>query len=121
MSHDCRAVSEAEAMRGVARYQDMYVPVPDIEQCIRFGEEQHGKVYDFAGAFGLPFLQSDNWADDSRWWCSEHTFALIGSGGLWMLDPAEKKRVTPNDLRQCNYPKSPILKPAAALFSTAGE
>ncbi|RJF99007.1 hypothetical protein D3871_11180 [Noviherbaspirillum saxi] len=118
MSHGCRAVDEAVAMQGVAYYQDMYVPVPDIDAAIEFGERQHGKDYDFPGAFGLPFLQSENWQDESKWWCSELNFAQIGAGGLWLLDPDEKTRVTPNDLRQCNYPKSPILKPASAGFFT---
>lgn len=111
MAHGCRArVPMVEAMKGVAMYQDMYVPVPDILAAKRFGDEQNDKPYDWAGALGLAFLASDDWGDDSSWWCSEHNFAQIAAGGLWMLDPAEKKRVTPNDLRQCNFEKSPIVR-----------
>lgn len=111
MTHGCRAnVPLAEAMQGVAMYQDMYVPVPDIRAAIDFGIDQDGKPYDWPGAVGLPFLVSEDWGDDRSWWCSEHNFAQIGAGGLWLLDPEEKARVTPNDLRQCNYKKSPVIR-----------
>ncbi|WP_136420391.1 hypothetical protein [Herbaspirillum sp. ST 5-3] len=116
MTHGCRAVDLAEAMQGIAFYQDMAVPVPDIEGAVAFGEAQHGKPYDWLGALGIPLLMSEDWADNSKWWCSELNFAQIAAGGLWLLDPDEKKRVTPNDLRQCNYQKSQI-KPASAGFS----
>lgn len=110
MEHGCRVVSVSEAMKGIVAYQDMLVPVPDIDAAIRFGERQDGKPYDWAGALGLPFLMSEDWADESRWWCGEYAFAQAGAGGLWLLDPDEKKRVTPNDLRQCNFPKSPVVR-----------
>lgn len=111
MTHGCRArVPMAEAMRGVAMYQDMYVPVPNIRAAQRWGDEQDGKPYDWAGALGLAFLASDDWGDERSWWCSEHNFAQIGAAGLWILDPEEKARVTPNDLRQCNYKKSPVVR-----------
>jgi hypothetical protein len=105
MLHGCRAVSAAEAMQGIVRYQDMLVLVPDLDAAIAFGEAQDGKGYDWAGALGIPLLMSDDWHDDSKWWCSEHNFALLMAGGTVLLDPAEKFRVTPNDLRQCNFQK----------------
>lgn len=110
MMHGCRAVSVDEAMRGVAMYRDMRVPVADIGAAIAFGRAQDGKGYDFAGAFGLPLLASEDWADWSKWWCSELCFMQIGMGGTWMLDPDEQKRVRPNDLHQCNYQKTPIVR-----------
>lgn len=109
MTHGCRAVSVDTAMQGIVRYQDMPVWVPDIDAAIAFGEAQDGKGYDFAGALGIPLLMSEDWRDDSRWWCSELNFAQIMAGGTFMLDPAEKFRVTPNDLRQCFYPKSALM------------
>lgn len=109
MLHGCRAVPVAEAMVGVAAYRDMYVWVPDIEEAIKFGEGQKGKGYDFA-ALALPILASDDWADWNRWWCSELCFMQALIGGTAMLDPDEHSRVTPNDLHQCNYPKSDITK-----------
>jgi hypothetical protein len=109
MNHGCRAVPVAEAMKGIVRWQDMPVWVPDLDAAIAFGEAQHGKGYDYPGALGIPLLMSEDWADDSKWWCSEHNFALLMAGGTFLLDPAEKKRVTPNDLRQCYYPKSALM------------
>ncbi len=109
MTHGCRAVPLGEAMRGVARYRDMSVPVPNVEAAIAFGEDQDGKGYDMAGALGLPLLASEDWADWTRWWCSELTFMQIGMAGTWLLDPTEQKRVTPDDLHQCNFPKSEII------------
>lgn len=109
MTHGCRAVSVAEAMEGIVRWQDMQVWVPDLAASIEFGEDQDGKPYDFAGALGIPFLMSEDWRDDSKWWCSELNFAQIMAGGTFMLDPAEKGRVRPNDLRQCFYPKSALM------------
>ena len=114
MGHGCRAVDLAVAMKGVARCQDMLVEVPDIEAAQAFGESQHGKPYDYAGALGLPFLASEDWQDDSRWWCSEHNFALLMAGGVNLLAPAEQKRVTPNVLFQANKQK---LLPQILKFS----
>jgi hypothetical protein len=109
MTHGCRAADLADAMTGIVRYQDMAIQVPDIEAAIAFGEAQDGKPYDFLGAIGIPFLKSDDWHDDSKWWCSEHNFALVVAGGVTMLDPDEKNRVTPNDLHQCFFPKSALV------------
>jgi hypothetical protein len=109
MTHGCRAVGVAEAMAGIVRYQDMQVAVPDIDAAIAFGEAQDEKGYDFAGALGLPLLKSDDWHDDSRWWCSEHNFALLMAGGAILLDPDENRRITPNDLHQCFYPKTALM------------
>jgi hypothetical protein len=109
MLHGCRAVPLGEAMRGVAVYQDMQVPVSDIEAAIEFGQAQVGKGYDFA-ALALPILASENWADWSKWWCSELSFMQVAAGGTLMLDPNEQKRVTPDDLHQCNYPKGELVR-----------
>jgi hypothetical protein len=83
---------------------------------IRFGRQQDGKGYDWMGAAGIPLLYSEDWSDDRRWWCSELVFVMLGVGGTWLLDPAERTRVTPNDLHQVNLPKLPIIKPASAGF-----
>jgi hypothetical protein len=105
MTHGCRAVPVEVAMKGIVRYQDMPVWVPDLDDAVKFGEAQDKKPYDFPGAIGLPLLQSEDWADTGKWWCSELVFALLMAGGTVLLDPDEAKRVTPNNLRQCNYPK----------------
>jgi len=105
MLHGCRAVPVEVAMAGMVRWQDMPVVVPDLDAAIDFGRAQDGKPYDWPGALGLPLLRSQDWADDGKWWCSELAFALLMAGGTTLLDPQETKRVTPNDLRQCNYPK----------------
>ena len=110
MMHGCRAVDVPAVMIGIVRYQDMQISVPDIEAAQDFGEAQDGKPYDFPGALGIPFLRSDEWSDDEKWWCSEHNFALVMAGGVMMLDPDEKSRVTPNDLHQCYYPKSALMR-----------
>jgi hypothetical protein len=110
MQHGCRDVPVAEAMQGVKQYQDMPVFVPDLKAAIAWGELQSGKGYDFAGAFGIPLLMSDDWEDESRWWCSEHSLKMLGAGGLWLLDPAEHARVRPNDLHILNYPKSALIR-----------
>jgi hypothetical protein len=109
MTHGCRAVPVAVAMAGIKRWQDMPVWVPDLDAAIAFGAAQDGKPYDFPGAFGIPLLKSDDWHDDRKWWCSEHNFALLMAGGTTLLDPDEKHRVTPNDLRQCFYSKGALM------------
>jgi hypothetical protein len=110
MFHGCRVVPLAEAMVGVAAYRDMDVWVADLDAAIKFGQDQDGKGYDYAGALGIPFMASENWGDDTSWWCSEHCFMLVGAGGTWLLDKAEQHRVTPDDLHQCNYPKGDLVR-----------
>ncbi|QNA88537.1 hypothetical protein G4G28_08630 [Massilia sp. Dwa41.01b] len=110
MTHGCRGGAVAEIMQGVVRYRDMQVEVPDIDAAIAFAEAQNGKPYDFGGAFALPLLTSDNWNDDSKWWCSELVFATVMAGGVTLLDPDEMHRVTPNDLYQCFYPKGDMIR-----------
>lgn len=109
MMHGTRIVQVKKAMEGVAFYQDMTVEVPNLTKAIEFGASQAGKKYDFFGAFGIPFLASEDWGDSSKWWCSELVFAMLGAGGLWVLDPAVQKRVTPQDLLDLNYPKTLII------------
>lgn len=110
MTHGCRACTVADVMKGIVRYQDMAVDVPDIEAALAFARAQHGKPYDFAGALALPLLKSDDWGDESRWWCSELVFAMLMAGGVNLLDPDEVHRVTPNDLFQCYHPKTELMR-----------
>lgn len=110
MPKGCRFGPVERAMRGVAYYQDMPVHIPNIEAAIKFGIRQDGAPYDYLGALGIPFLKSDDWADSSKWWCSEHTFAMAAAGGLILLDPEVTHRVTPEHLRMCNITKSPITR-----------
>lgn len=110
MTHGCRVVPVNQAMDGVAYYQDMEVPVLDLSQAVDFGLEQDGKHYDWLGALGIPFLASEDWADDSKWWCSELVFAMVMAGGNFILDPKTKKRVTPQDLLMLNFPKTEIKR-----------
>lgn len=106
MLHGCRVVPLDVAMDGVAKYRDMTIAVPDIDAAIRWGVDQDGAGYDFAGAFGLPFLMSDDWADESKWWCSELCFMQVLKAGVTLFDPDVYKRITPAHLLMCNYPKS---------------
>lgn len=108
MLHGCRVVPVDVAMEGVAYYRDMFIEVEDVQAMIDFGNAQIGKGYDFAGAFGIPFLASEDWADWSKFWCSELCFTQLGAAGVWVLDPNEQKRVTPNDLLQCNFSKTEV-------------
>lgn len=110
MLHGCRVVPEEQAMAGVAMYQDMYVPVRDLAAAVAWGNEQDGKNYDYAGALGLPFLASEDWSDDDRWWCSELNFMQLWKGGTALLDPNISKRVTPFHLHMCNFPKSEVVR-----------
>lgn len=119
MLHGCRAVPVEVAMAGVAVYQDMYVPVPDIDAARRFGVDQDGKGYDFAGALGIPLLMSEDWADDSKWWCSEMSMMQVFNGGTSMLDLNVIQRVTPEHLHMCNYPKSEVVRLRSKIFLNA--
>jgi uncharacterized protein YycO len=111
MTHGCRVVPLATAMKGVAAYQDMEVPIADKSAAITWGLQQDGKGYDFFGAFGLPFLMSEDWADDSKWWCSELVFMQLLKGGAQLqFDPAVDKRITPEHLLMLNFPKTQIFK-----------
>ena len=109
MMHGCRAVPVEVAMQGVASYQDMMIPVPNLHAAECFGWDQQGKGYDYMGAFGIPFMMSEDWGDWSKWWCSELCFMQICMGGNYMLDQNVQKRITPQDLYDCNYPKSVIV------------
>lgn len=116
MSHGCRAGTVAELMVGVVVYRDMLVWVPDLEAAIQFAEKQCDpdppatpKKYDWAGAAGIPLTYSEDWADESRWWCSELVFAIVLAGGRRLFDPAMMKRVRPVDLQMCDYPKSALV------------
>lgn len=109
MAHGCRAGRVDELMIGVAVYRDMKVWVPDIYAAIKFAEDQIGKGYDWVGAVGIPFTYSEDWADESTWWCSEFVFAIVLAGGTRLFDPAMMTRVRPVDLHMCDYPKSALM------------
>jgi hypothetical protein len=109
MTHGCRVVPIDVAMHGVSKYQDMYVPITDKAGALAFGLAQDGKGYDFAGVFGLPFLASEDWADDSKWWCSEHVFMMLGAGGVWLFDSNVCKRITPAHIIMSNFKKSEVV------------
>jgi hypothetical protein len=106
--HGARLVIQPVAMRGVARYQDIYVPVPDIVAMRTFGLAQLGKGYDWPGAIGLPVRRAEDWQDSNRWWCRELVFAMLDAGGAWSLDPAERLRVSANGIGQSDFTKSQI-------------
>jgi hypothetical protein len=125
MTHGCRAGTVDDLMRGIVVYRDMHVPVPDIEAARAFAEAQTGKGYDFAGAVGIPFTYSEDWSDDSKWWCSDECFAIVLAGGTRLFDPGVMRRVRPIDLQMVDIPKTPIQRwqppappgPASAGFS----
>ena len=110
MTHGCRAGTVDQLMDGIVIYRDMQVVVPDIDAARTFAEAQVGKKYDFAGAVGIPLTYSEDWTDDSKWWCSDLTFAILLAGGLRLFDPAVMKRVRPIDLHMPDYPKGPIVR-----------
>lgn len=110
MTHGCRAGTVGQLMEGIVVYRDMQVAVPDIDAARAFAEDQMGKGYDFAGAVGIPLTYSEDWTDDSKWWCSDLTFAILLAGGLRLFDPAVMKRVRPIDLHMPDYPKGPIVR-----------
>lgn len=95
--HGVRYVPERIAMLGIVRYQDMYVPVPDIALMRHFLRQQLGADYDWPGAFGFPVKRAEEWQDPDRWWCRELTVAALAAGGAVI------------DLQQCDFPKSPII------------
>jgi hypothetical protein len=109
MTHGCRADAVAEIMAGIVVYRDMPVWVPDLDAAIAFAEAQAGKGYDWPGAIGIPLTYSDDWSDDSRWWCSDLVFAIVLAGGTRLFDPDVMKRVRPIDLQMVDYPKGPIV------------
>ena len=109
MIHGCRVVPVQEAMQGVSLFQDMTIPIPHIAAAEGFGWDQSGKGYDYFGALGIPFMMSEDWGDWSKWWCSELVFMQTCMGGVYMLDQSVQKRVTVQDLHDCNYPKSAIV------------
>lgn len=109
MMHGCRAGTVDALMDGVAMCRDMQVWVPDLDAAVAFAEAQVGKGYDWLGAIGIPFTYSDDWADDSKWWCSELVFAIVQAGGTRLFDPGVMKRVRPIDLQMCDYPKGELI------------
>jgi hypothetical protein len=109
MAHGCRAGTVGELMAGIVRYRDMPVWVPDLDAAIAFAEAQVGKRYDWPGAVGIPFSYSEDWSDDSCWWCSDLAFAIVLAGGTRLFDPDMMKRVRPIDLHMCDYPKTALM------------
>lgn len=109
MTHGCRAGTVDDLMDGIAVYREMPVWVPDLDAAIAFAEAQVGKGYDWLGAIGIPLTYSEDWADDSKWWCSDLAFAIVLAGGTRLFDPAVMKRVRPIDLHMCDYPKSELM------------
>jgi len=112
MTHGCREGTIAELMAGIVAYRDMKVWVPDLDAATAFAKAQSGKKYDWLGAIGIPLTYSEDWADDSRWWCSDLVFATVLAGGTRMFDPAVMKRVRPIDLFMYDSPKSSLFKAA---------
>ena len=110
MAHGCRVVPEAEAMQGVVAYQDMTVAVDNICDLINFGFDQAGKPYDFAGAFGIPFLMSEDWNDDRSWWCSELVAMMLWQAECRPFDLNVMGRITPAHLYLLNFPKSQFIR-----------
>lgn len=110
MMHGCRAGSVTELMEGVAVCRDMDVWVPDIHAAVEFAEAQAGKKYDWPGAIGIPFTYSEDWSDDSCWWCSDLAFAILLAGGTRLFDPAVLKRARPIDLHMADHPKSALMR-----------
>jgi len=117
MTHGCRAGTVEELMAGIVVYRDMPVWVPDVDAAIAFAEAQCAppppskpKRYDFPGAVGIPFTYSQEWSDDSCWWCSDLAFAIVLAGGTRLYDPAEMKRIKPIDLQMVDIPKGPIVR-----------
>jgi hypothetical protein len=110
MTHGCRAGTVAEIMTGIVVYRDMPVWVPDLDAAIAFAEAQAGKGYDWPGAIGIPLTYSEDWSDDSRWWCSDLVFAIVLAGGTRLFDPDVMRRVRPIDLQMVDYPKSAVMR-----------
>jgi hypothetical protein len=113
MTHGCRAGAVNEVMDGIAVYRDMDVWVPDLDSAAAFAEAQAGKGYDWPGAIGIPLTFSEDWSDDSCWWCSDLVFAILLAGGVRLFDPDVLKRVRPIDLQMVDYPKGPIHRTAS--------
>lgn len=109
MTHGCRVGTVAEIMTGIAVHRDMEVFVPDLDAARAFAEKQVGKGYDWIGAVGIPLTYSEDWADDSRWWCSELVFAILLAGGVRLFDPAVMARVRPIDLQMADMPKGALM------------
>jgi hypothetical protein len=110
MTHGCRASAVDELMAGIAVYRDMDVWVPDIDAARAFADAQVGKGYDWPGAIGIPLTYSEDWSDDSCWWCSDLVFAIVLAGGTRLFDPAFMRRVRPIDLHMCDHPKTAIQR-----------
>jgi hypothetical protein len=109
MMHGCRAGTVDEVMSGIVVYRDMPVWVPDLDAAIAFAEAQAGKGYDWPGAIGIPLTYSEDWSDDSKWWCSDLVFAIALAGGTRLFDPDAMRRVRPVDLQMVDRKKGPII------------
>lgn len=110
MTHGCRTGTIDEVMQGIVVYRDMPVWVPDLDAAAAFAEVQVGKRYDWPGAIGIPLTYSEDWSDDSMWWCSDLVFAIVLAGGVRLFDPDVMKRVRPIDLHMVDLPKGPIMR-----------
>lgn len=109
MTHGCRAGTVDDVMKGIVVWRDMEVWVPDLDAAAAFAEAQVGKGYDWPGAIGIPLTYSEDWADDSKWWCSDLVFAIVMAGGTYLFDPDVMHRVRPIDLQMVNFPKKALM------------
>lgn len=107
--HGVRAVPHHIAMRGVRRYQDRMVMMPDIESMVRFLESKLGAGYDWPGAIGLPFHHSGEWQDQDLWWCWELVAAALAAGGVHVVAKKAASFVVPHDIYRLDVPTSQII------------
>lgn len=84
-----------------SKWQVVDVPVPDEQAAVKFAMSQIGKPYDVSALFGIMFHR--NWADDSKWFCSELATAVLKAGGLKLFRECVLSRVVPQHLWMINW------------------
>lgn len=82
-------------------HQMVSIDVPNEAAGYEWLLTQVGKRYDLSALFG--FLFHRNWADDSKWFCSELVAEAIAKGGLTLFRDDAVSRVTPQHLWMLNY------------------
>ena len=96
---------EEEAIKGQDVWEDRIIECTEEEffKAEEFLKAQVGKPYDWGGAKMLPFIKSEGWQKDNKWFCSELVYATYIVMGFQPFIEKYAKHISPQHLAMINY------------------
>ena len=70
----------ADVMAHSSAHEMVDIECPDPQRGITWALSTLGRPYDWTGVIGIPFRRRQ-WADDGRWYCSEHVERAVMEAG----------------------------------------